>query len=138
VFPDPGGLLTDRGREIHHSSRERAYRHHMEFIFVLIYIAIIALVIASYWKVFQKAGRPGWESIIPIYNLWILNKEIAKGEVLHFVLCIIPCVNIVGLVLVNLKVAERFGKSQGFGIGMALLPFVFYPMLAFGEDQYQG
>ncbi len=110
----------------------------MEGIIIIIYLAVIVAMIAGYWQVFAKAGRPGWESIIPIYNLWVLNKHIAKQEVLYFILCLIPCVNIVGMILLSIKVAEKFGKSQGFGVGMGLLPFVFYPMLAFSDDQYQG
>jgi hypothetical protein len=108
----------------------------MNGIIVVIYLAVIIGYIAGMWKTFEKAGQPGWAAIVPIYNIWILTK-IAGKEPLYFVLCLIPCVNIVGIILVSIGVAEKFGKSQGYGVGLALLGFVFYPMLGFGEDRYQ-
>lgn len=108
----------------------------MNGIVVVIYLAVFVGYIAGMWKTFEKAGHPGWAAIVPIYNIWILTK-IAGKEPLYFVLCLIPCVNIVAIILVSIGVAEKFGKSQGYGVGLALLGFVFYPMLGFGEDRYQ-
>ena len=106
-------------------------------ILILIYLAVIVGYIAGIWKVFEKAGEPGWAAIVPIYNLWVLVK-IAGKEPLWFVFLLIPCLNIVFIILVSMALAERFGKEPAYGIGLALLGFVFYPMLGFGEDQYQA
>ena len=102
------------------------------FLFMAIFIAIIA----GLWRVFEKAGKPGWAAIIPIYNLIVLL-EIAGKPLWWIVLFIIPLVNLVAAVLVGLAVAQKFSKSDAFGIGLGLLGFIFYPILGFGEAQYQ-
>ena len=104
---------------------------------ILFELAIIVLMVVSMWKVFVKAGKPGWGSIIPIYN-WILLLEIAGKPMWWFILLFIPLVNLVILILVSIEVAKRFGKSDGFGVGLALLGIIFFPILAFGDAQYQG
>jgi len=106
------------------------------FFFVL-YAAIIVLYIAGMWKVFEKAGQQGWLAIIPILNLYILIK-IAGREGWWIILFLIPCVNIVVALLVYIDVAKQFGKSAGYGVGLWLLGFVFFPLLGFGDDQFQG
>ena len=105
-------------------------------VVMIIELAIAVLIIASMWKVFAKAGEPGWAAIIPIYNYVVLLK-IAGKPVWWVILFLIPLVNFVIAILVSIEIAKRFGKSSGFGVGLALVPFVFYPMLAFGETTYQ-
>jgi hypothetical protein len=104
---------------------------------MLIYVGVIVLVLAGMWKVFTKAGEPGWAAIVPIYNAIVLAK-IAGKEPWWGVLLLIPCVGIIIAFILSIAVAEKFGKGTGFGIGMALLPFVFYPILGFGSAQYEG
>lgn len=94
------------------------------------------------WKIFEKAGQPGWASLVPIYQYYVLIVEIAKMPVIWFILLMVPCVNfVVGVVLwilLSFKLAEKFGKDVGFGVGLWLLPIVFYPILAFGDAVYEG
>ena len=106
-------------------------------IVMVLYLAVIALVIASLWVIFTKAGKPGWAAIIPFYNMCVLL-EICGKSPLWFVLLFIPCVGIIVSLLLNIELAKVFGKGAGFGIGIILLPFVFLPMLAFGDATYQG
>lgn len=106
-------------------------------ILVLVYIAILVLYVAGMWKVFQKAGQKGWLAIIPILNLYVLIK-IAGREGWWLILFLIPCVNIVAIAVVSIDVAKAFGKSAGYGIGLWILGVIFYPMLGFGQDRYQG
>lgn len=89
------------------------------------------------WKAFEKAGKPGWGAIIPIYNL-ILMLEIAGKPLWWIILYLIPIVNIVIGILVSIEIAQKFGKDSGFGIGLALLGFIFWPILGFGDATYQG
>ncbi|AFM03079.1 hypothetical protein Fleli_0615 [Bernardetia litoralis DSM 6794] len=103
----------------------------------IIYLAIIILMIASFWKIFEKAGKPGWASLIPIYNI-IVILEIVNKPIWWVVLFLIPIVNIVIAIIVYIELAKAFGKDTGFGIGLVLLGIVFFPMLAFGDAQYQG
>ena len=103
----------------------------------IIGLVIVILIIASIWKTFSKASEPGWAAIVPIYNIIVLLK-IAGKPLWWIILFLIPGVNFVISILVSLGVAEKFGKSGGFGIGLAFLPFIFYPMLGFGDAQYVG
>jgi hypothetical protein len=101
-------------------------------------ILLFLVIIASLWKLFDKAGKPGWAAIVPFYNMYVLTCEIAGKEILWFILQFIPCVNIVVQIMVWLEVARKFGRSDGFGIGLALLSPIFLPILAFGDAEYQG
>jgi hypothetical protein len=105
--------------------------------FTIVYFAVIALVIVSMWKVFAKAGKPGWAAIIPIYN-WVVILEIIGKPVWWVILLFIPLVNIAIAILAFIELAKVFGKSPGFGVGMAFLPFVFFPILAFSDARYVG
>jgi hypothetical protein len=104
---------------------------------MLIWLAVLVLVIAGFWKVFVKAGEPGWAAIVPIYNIITLLK-IAGRPAWWFILMILPIVNFVVAILVSIDVARKFGKGTGFGIGLALLPMIFYPMLGFGSASYNS
>jgi len=105
------------------------------FFFVFV-IALVVLMIGSIWKVFTKAGKPGWACIVPIYNVIVLL-EIAGKPLWWIILMIIPLVNIVIAILLAIEVAKKFGQSSGFGLGLAFLPFIFYPVLGYGSARYQ-
>ena len=100
-------------------------------------ILLVALIIAGLWKVFTKAGKPGWAAIVPIYHFIVLL-EIVGRPIWWLLLLIIPCVNIIVAIVVMLDLAKSFGKSAGFGIGLALLGFIFIPILGFGDAKYIG
>jgi hypothetical protein len=102
---------------------------------MIVWVAFAVLMIASMWKIFTKAGKPGWAAIIPIYNLIVLL-EIAGKPLWWFILLLVPFVNIIVFIMVLVSIARNFGKGLGFAIGM-LLPFIFYPMLGFGDARYQ-
>ena len=102
----------------------------------IILLAIIVFQIAAWWKMFEKAGKPGWAAIVPIYNIFVLI-QIAGKPGWWIILCLIPIVNIIVWLLVSLGVAQNFGKGTLFGIGLFLLAVIFYPILGFGDDQYQ-
>lgn len=103
----------------------------------LIYLAIIVLIIAGYWKTFEKAGQPGWGCIIPIYNIYLMTK-IAQKPAWWTIMFFIPVVNFVFAIMLLSAIAQRFGKGIGFFIGMLLLPFIFIPMLGFGDATYHA
>jgi hypothetical protein len=102
----------------------------------VVIIAIIILQIAAWWKMFEKAGQPGWAAIIPIYNMYVLCKVAGKPG-WWVILLLIPLINIVVLFLVSLGVARNFGNGALFAIGLFFLGFIFYPILGFGSAQYQ-
>jgi uncharacterized membrane protein YhaH (DUF805 family) len=100
----------------------------------LVELALAIVTIAGMWKVFEKAGKPGWASIIPIYNLYIMLK-IAGRPGWWLILAFIPFVSFV-LIVLPFDIAKRFGKGTGFGLGLLFLFFIFYPLLGFGDAVY--
>jgi hypothetical protein len=100
-------------------------------------LLIALLVIVAMWKVFTKAGRPGWAAIIPIYNMYVWCKIVGRPG-WWVILMLIPLVNIIVGIIVCIDMAKSFGKGAGFGIGLALLGIIFLPILGFGSAQYQG
>jgi hypothetical protein len=106
-------------------------------LFFVVELALIVFLIVTMWKIFTKAGKPGWASIIPIYNIFVML-DIAGKPGWWFLLFLIPFVNIVVGILVIASLACNFGKGGGFVVGMILLPIIFYPILAFGSAQYRA
>lgn len=102
----------------------------------VIIIAFVVLILASMWRINEKAGQPGWAAIVPIYNFVVLLR-IAKKPWWWILLFLIPIVNIIIAILVIVAIARNFGKGIGFAIGMMLLGFIFYPILAFGDARYE-
>lgn len=102
-------------------------------------IALIVgiLIIVANWKIFTKAGKPGWASIIPFYNMYILF-EVAGMNGWLFLLCMVPIVNIILCILLYIKLAKAFGQSTIFGIGLILFNPIFMLILGFGSAKYIG
>jgi hypothetical protein len=100
-------------------------------------LLIALLLIVAMWKVFTKAGQPGWASIIPIYNFYIWCKIVGRPW-WWILLMLIPFVNFIVAIILCIDTAKSFGKGAGFGIGLALLGIIFWPILGFGSAQYQG
>jgi hypothetical protein len=103
----------------------------------IIALLIALLVIVAMWKVFTKAGQPGWASIIPIYNIYIWCKIVGRPG-WWVILLFIPLVNFIIAIILSIDLAKSFGKGVGFGLGLAFLGFIFWPILGFGSAQYQG
>ena len=106
-------------------------------VFWLVWCAFMLLMLIAMWKVFTKAGQPGWAILIPIYNLYILCK-IAGRPGWWLLLMMIPFVNLIIAIILNVDIAKNFGSGVGFAIGLIVLPFIFFPILGFGSAQYQG
>ncbi len=106
-------------------------------IFLVIWLAIVIVVVAGSWKMFVKAGKPGWACLVPFYNI-IVMLEIVGRPLWWIVLFLIPIVNLVAAILLSIDLAKSFGKGVGFGIGILLLGFIFVPLLGFGDAQYTG
>lgn len=104
-------------------------------LFPIIFGALGLLMIVSFWKIFTKAGKPGWTSIIPVYNIIVLL-EIVNKPTWWVILCLIPFVNIIIFFIIWHELAKSFGKGIGYTIGLIFLPLIFIPMLAFGNSVY--
>ncbi len=105
--------------------------------FFIIYLAIIIVAIAGMWKTFEKAGKPGWAAIIPIYNIYIMIEIVGKPTI-WLLWLLIPCVNIVFMVWLYNLISKSYGKEEGFTVGLILLGFIFWPILGFGSAKYLG
>jgi hypothetical protein len=104
-------------------------------VILLIYLAVFAFYIVAGWKVFAKAGEPGWGIFVPIYNFYLICKISGRPE-WWLIFFFIPLVNVVIGLIISMDIAKAFSKSSGFGIGLWLLSFIFVPILGFGSAQY--
>jgi hypothetical protein len=102
------------------------------FAFGLIF-AVIGVI--SSWKIFVKAGRPGWACLIPFYNVYT-QFDIVYGNGWKFLLLLIPFYNIYVMIKFYIDLAHAFGQSTAFGVGLILLSLIFMCILAFGDAQY--
>ena len=109
----------------------------MKVVGVLLYLAIIVFLIAAEWKVYTKAGKPGWACIVPIYNIIVLLEIVGKPW-WWLLLMLVPFVNIVIAIWVVNLLSKSFGKDVGFTLGLIFLGFIFYPILGFGSAEYKG
>jgi len=103
----------------------------------VVWLAVMVLIIASWWKIFTKAGKPGWAAIVPIYNL-IVILEIVGKPVWWFILLLVPIVNLFVLIYVLHLLSKSFGKDVGMTIVLVLFGFIGFPLLAFGDAKYVG
>lgn len=112
------------------------------FIFLLI---IAAIMVVSLWKLFEKAGKPGWAAIVPIYNMWVYAEVAGKPGYwgLAGLLSVIPFVGWIAALAVQIyltiEFTKNFGKEPAWAILLILLPVIGYPILAFSKDtKYVG
>lgn len=106
--------------------------------YIMVWAAItIPSILAGWLLVFPKAGHARWTALVPGYNIYVLVVGVAQLSTLWFILVLIPGVQIIAAILVNVEVARRFGRSEAFGLGLALLGFVFYPILGLSQNEYE-
>lgn len=107
--------------------------------FMIMMFALIPMIIIliAMWKIYTKAGKPGWACIVPIYNIIVLLEIVGKPLWWIF-LFIIPIVNIVVSIMVYHQLSLSFGKDVGFTVGLILLSIIFIPILGFGDAAYIG
>ena len=106
-------------------------------VYSILVLVLAVVTIASFWKMFEKAGEKGWKSIIPFYNTFTLFK-IAGYNGWMFLLLIIPIVNILIAILLSLRIAARFGKSDIFAIiAIVLFNPIGYWIIGLGDAKYK-
>ena len=109
----------------------------MNSVEAVIYLAILVIELVAGWKIFTKAGQPGWAVIIPIYNIIVLIRIVGRPWWWLFLL-LIPIVSIVFGIIVGIDLAKSFGRGSAFGVFLYLLSFIWAPILAFSSSQYIG
>ena len=99
---------------------------------------VVIILIAAVWKIFEKAGKPGWAALIPFYNVIVLLEIVGKPWWWLLLMIFVPVGQLIwGIWTINL-LSKSFGKNEGFTIGLLFLSFIFYPILGFGNAEYQG
>ena len=106
-------------------------------IYLIFCLAISVVAIIAQWKIFTKAGKPGWASIVPIYNMVVLF-QIAGMNPWLLLLCIIPFAGFIVMIMALIKLAKAFGQSTGFALGLIFLSPIFFAILGFGSSTYLG
>lgn len=109
-------------------------------IFLMIWLVCLALgiiAVIGMWKAFEKAGKPGWAALIPIYNILIMIEIVGKPTI-WLLWLLIPCLNFVFIVWLYNLISKSYGKDEGFTVGLLLLGFIFWPILGFGNAKYLG
>ena len=106
-------------------------------ILLIPFIIISIIMVIAHWKIYEKAGKPGWAAIIPIYNIIVLLEIVGK-PIWWIFLILFPCTSFIFAIWTVNLLSKSFGQSEGFTVGLLLLGFIFYPILAFGNYQYLG
>ena len=104
---------------------------------IIIWLAVGIFLLIADWKLYEKAGKPGWAVLIPIYNVIVLL-QIVNRPIWWIVLYLIPIVNIVVAIILIFDLAKAYNQSVGFGFGLLFLPIIFIPILGFGSAEYVG
>lgn len=103
----------------------------------IVSLVLAILVLAGMWQIFTKAGQAGWKCLIPIYNLYVLC-QIAGKPWWYLLMFLIPVVNIFFVIFLYNALSQSFGKGVGTTLGLLFLPFIFVPILGFGQAKYVG
>jgi hypothetical protein len=108
---------------------------------VLLVLGIIHLI--GFWKTLEKGGEPGAWSLLLLTGCfapvaYVPMARLSGRPTWWVVLLYIPIVNFVVLAILSIDIAKSYGRSTGYGVGLWLLSFIFYPMLGFGPATYQG
>ncbi|MDD4028024.1 MAG: DUF5684 domain-containing protein [Bacilli bacterium] len=106
--------------------------------YLMIFLVIGAFVTICWWKIFKKAGKKGWESIVPIYNMYIIM-QITNNPIWIMILAlVVPGFGMLAYtILVAMNMAKAFGKDTGFAFLIFFVPIIALPILAFGKDTYR-
>jgi hypothetical protein len=106
-------------------------------MFWLAWLVIMVVFIAAWWKVFSKAGVPGWTALIPIYNAYVFLKIVGRPG-WWLLLFLVPFLNIIIGVIIQVDLARSFGRGIGFALGLIFLSPIFILILGFSDIRYEG
>ena len=101
-------------------------------------LAVLVLYIVSMWKIFVKAGKPGWAILIPFYNILVELEILGRPWWFLLLMIFIPIADFVIGIILMFDMARVFGKSIGFGFGLLFLSFIFIPILAYSDAIFIG
>ena len=101
-----------------------------------LFFAVWLISAVGLWKIFEKAGKPGWGAFIPIYNMILWLEIVRRPGWWIILIVIVPFANIICAIIVVFDLVKSYGKGVGYGFGLLLLPLIFFPMLGFSDAEY--
>jgi hypothetical protein len=107
----------------------------MEALSSLVSLGLTVVLIVAVWRIFAKAGLPGWVSLIPIYNL-VKMLQLTGRSGWWILGMFVPFLNFFVAIRLVFDLARAFGRGVGFGFGLLLLSPIFIPILGFGDARY--
>jgi len=105
---------------------------------IVLYIALVVLLLVSMWKIFTKAGKPGWAILIPIYSTIVLLEIVGKPWWWLLIIMFVPVANVIFAIWALNLLSLSFGKTSGFTLGLLFLSPIFIPILGLGSAEYKG
>lgn len=118
------------------------------FIFLAVIFTILIFYIVGLWNLFKKAGRSGWEAIIPFYNVWVLAdiSEVAWWYPLIIILScfgffddsdlgtLLSIASLIAYFFVYYNLSKKLHKETGFAILMTCFPIVMIPIVGLSSS----
>lgn len=106
-------------------------------VFSVAYVGILALVAVGAWKLYAKAGQPGWGALVPFYNIYLYCRICGRPG-WWVILMLVPLVNVIISIVLASDMSRSFGRGLGTTVGLIVLPVIFIPILGLGDAQYRG
>ena len=110
--------------------------------YLSVILFLLGVILIASWRVFAKAGQPGWAVLIPFFNIYVYTQVLRRPKwwILLYFFGLLPFVGSLVFLFVSIidsvRMAKVFGKTPVFGVGLLLLPFIFYLVLAFGSADH--
>ena len=101
-------------------------------------VVLWVLSVIAYWRLFTKAGEPGWKSIIPIYSTYMVFLSAVSSMAAAVVMMILYVIVLILSIVLYVKMSKAYGKGGGFAVGLLLLWPIFILILGFGSSEYLG
>jgi len=100
-------------------------------------LVMMALYIVGYWKMFTKAGKPGWAAIVPIYNVYVMLEMVGRPWWWLLIMIFVPFANIIFMIILMNDISKAFGRGVGTTLGLIFLGPIFPLVLGFGSAEYK-
>lgn len=108
-----------------------------ELLILNFVLGFLVIGTICYWRIFVRAGQPGWAALVPIYKTIVILRIIDRPWY-WLLLMAIPYLGLIWMIWTINLLVKMFGKNEGFTLGVFLLPIIFLPLLAFGNNTFQG
>ena len=123
--------ITDENQSASNNKRSKESLSTIMLGVIIVSGLTLFMVWISWYKIFSKAGQSGWKAFVPLLNIFTFTKIVDKPIWWSIIYIILP----IGYILSALHISKAFDKKILFSVGLILLPFIFFPLLAFGKSK---